>query len=255
MSQDQLLIAVRRSGLCMATCRLSSIGNTVQPVRKEPGTDERNADGKRESTLEHDRRRHLGYASRKSRKTPEFRWLLKSSKGKKPKGREFFKEIPQDNYPDALDKYRKIDERETMGNRRRRRRIVRIQCTRLSTKPTVPEKRKSNSSLMLPEKSSFAGKGTTGSTGHNRVGSSAYNTTLVGTDCRCRRTALPPVTVAFGIRLIPHPAAPAQAAQPAAPAAPACRSGSEILSPLEGKFFLVKKLPDTPLKVGYSQRG
>lgn len=60
------------------------------------------------------------------------------------------------------------------------------------------------------------------------------------------------VTVAFGDTANTAPAAaPAQAAQPAAPAAPApAGAGNEILSPLEGKFFLVKNASDTPLKVG-----
>ena len=60
------------------------------------------------------------------------------------------------------------------------------------------------------------------------------------------------VTVAFGDTANTAPAAaPAQAAQPAAQAAPApAGAGNEILSPLEGKFFLVKNASDTPLKVG-----
>ncbi|WP_374693178.1 acetyl-CoA carboxylase biotin carboxyl carrier protein [Parabacteroides faecis] len=47
-------------------------------------------------------------------------------------------------------------------------------------------------------------------------------------------------------------AAPEKAAQPAASAAPApaAGAGNEVLSPLEGKFFLVKNASETPLKVG-----
>ena len=40
----------------MAACRLSSIGNSIQPIREEPSLDERHADGEGESPLEHDRR-------------------------------------------------------------------------------------------------------------------------------------------------------------------------------------------------------
>ena len=36
---------VRRGSLRMATCRLSSIGNSIQPIREEPSFDERHADG------------------------------------------------------------------------------------------------------------------------------------------------------------------------------------------------------------------
>lgn len=60
------------------------------------------------------------------------------------------------------------------------------------------------------------------------------------------------VTVAFGDSANATPAAaPAKAAQPAATAAPApVGAGNEVLSPLEGKFFLVKNASETPLKVG-----
>ena len=59
------------------------------------------------------------------------------------------------------------------------------------------------------------------------------------------------VTVAFGETANAAPAAaPAQpAAKPAAASAPA-GAGNELLSPLEGKFFLVKNASDTPVKVG-----
>lgn len=62
------------------------------------------------------------------------------------------------------------------------------------------------------------------------------------------------VTVAFGdtantaTPAAPPTAAPATAPQPA----PAAGAGNEVLSPLEGKFFLVKGTSDTPLKVGDS---
>ena len=45
----------------MASCRLSSIGDTVQPVCEELGFDERDADGEGQGPLEHDCRRYLGY--------------------------------------------------------------------------------------------------------------------------------------------------------------------------------------------------
>ena len=59
------------------------------------------------------------------------------------------------------------------------------------------------------------------------------------------------VTVAFGDTAGEPAPAPVPAPQPAAPApaAPA-QGGKEVLSPLEGKFFLVKNASETPLKVG-----
>ena len=57
------------------------------------------------------------------------------------------------------------------------------------------------------------------------------------------------VTVAFGDTAGAAPAAPATpAATPAA--APAAAEGKEVLSPLEGKFYMIKNASDTPVKVG-----
>ena len=64
------------------------------------------------------------------------------------------------------------------------------------------------------------------------------------------------VTVAFGDTAGAAPAAPATpaatpAAAPVAPAAaPAAAEGKEVLSPLEGKFYMIKNASDTPVKVG-----
>ena len=59
------------------------------------------------------------------------------------------------------------------------------------------------------------------------------------------------VTVAFGdtANAVPAETQAAPAATPAPAAAPA-GTGKEVLSPLEGKFFLVKSASDTPVKVG-----
>ena len=64
------------------------------------------------------------------------------------------------------------------------------------------------------------------------------------------------VTVAFGDTAGAAPVAPATpaatpAAAPVAPAAaPAAGEGKEVLSPLEGKFYMIKNASDTPVKVG-----
>ena len=58
---------VRRGRLRLATCRLSSIGNPLQPICQESRPDERDADGKGQRALEHDRRRYLGYDPWQSR--------------------------------------------------------------------------------------------------------------------------------------------------------------------------------------------
>ena len=65
MTQDQLLIKLfNEVGVCMAPRRLSSIGNSVQPVREEPCHDECDGNGERQGTLGNDCRRYLGYAAR-----------------------------------------------------------------------------------------------------------------------------------------------------------------------------------------------
>ena len=61
------------------------------------------------------------------------------------------------------------------------------------------------------------------------------------------------VTVAYGENAAASAAAPATANTPATPAAPAAApagAGKEVLSPLEGKFYLVKNTSETPVKVG-----
>ncbi len=59
------------------------------------------------------------------------------------------------------------------------------------------------------------------------------------------------VTVAFGESAAAAPVSAPAAPAPQPAAAPASAgSGKEVLSPLEGKFFLVKGASDTPVKVG-----
>ena len=167
----------------------------------------------------------------------------------KAEGREFFEGNPQDNYPDALDKYRKM-----MNEKQWETGEDDEELFEYAMHPAQYEAYRSGKAKVefladvaqkeaaLQEKAQPAAPATTAS--------AALPTTpqvlTVDVDGQPYR-----VTVAFGDTANTAPAAPAQAAQPAAPAAPApAGAGNEILSPLEGKFFLVKNASDTPLKVG-----
>jgi pyruvate carboxylase subunit B len=57
------------------------------------------------------------------------------------------------------------------------------------------------------------------------------------------------VTVSYGDTSTTSATTPAESATPPAQTA-AAGAGNEVLSPLEGKFFLIKNTSDTPLKVG-----
>ena len=168
----------------------------------------------------------------------------------KAEGREFFEGNPQDNYPDALDKYRKMmnekqwetgeDDEELFeyAMHPAQYEAYRSGKAKVEFLADVAQKK-----AALQEKAQPATPAT--------AAPAALPTTpqvlTVDVDGQPYR-----VTVAFGDTANTAPAAaPAQAAQPAAPAAPApAGAGNEILSPLEGKFFLVKNASDTPLKVG-----
>ena len=167
----------------------------------------------------------------------------------KAEGREFFEGNPQDNYPDALDKYRKM-----MNEKQWETGEDDEELFEYAMHPAQYEAYRSGKAKVefladvAQKKAALQGKAQPAAPATTT--SAALPTTpqvlTVDVDGQPYR-----VTVAFGDTANTAPAAPAQAAQPAAPAAPApAGAGNEILSPLEGKFFLVKNASDTPLKVG-----
>ena len=168
----------------------------------------------------------------------------------KAEGREFFEGNPQDNYPDALDKYRKmINEKQWETGEDDE------ELFEYAMHPAQYEAYRSGKAKVefladvAQKKAALQGKAQPAAPA--TTSPAALPTTpqvlTVDVDGQPYR-----VTVAFGDTAnTASAAAPAQAAQPAAPAAPApAGAGNEILSPLEGKFFLVKNASDTPLKVG-----
>ena len=162
----------------------------------------------------------------------------------KQEGRKFFEGNPQDNYPNALDKYRKLmeekhwevgeDEEELFeyAMHPAQYEAYRSGKAKVEFKVDVAKRKADKAKAAAP--TAEVALPTTPQTMTVDVNGQAYR-----------------VTVAFGDT--PATAAPAapQAAAPAPQAAPAAQgSGNEILSPLEGKFFLIKNASDTPVKVG-----
>ena len=163
-------------------------------------------------------------------------------------GRKFFEGNPQDNYPDALDKYRKLmnekhwevgeDEEELFeyAMHPSQYEAYRSGKAKVEFKVDVARRKAEKEKAAAPKTEIALPKDPQVMTVD--VNGLAYR-----------------VTVAFGESAaaapVSAPAAPAP--QPAAAPAPApasAGSGKEVLSPLEGKFFLVKGASDAPVKVG-----
>ena len=162
----------------------------------------------------------------------------------KKEGRQFFEGDPQENYPDALDKYRKLmnekhwevgeDDEELFeyAMHPAQYEAYRSGKAKVEFKADVAKRRaeKANANKPASEPVKF------------QMPKEPQVLTVDVNGLAYR------VTVAFGDdKAAP---APAPAPAPAAPAPQAAGAGKEVLSPLEGKFFLTKGSSDTPLKVG-----
>ena len=160
-------------------------------------------------------------------------------------GREFFTGDPQDNYPDVLDKYRKMmnEKHWEMGEDDE-------ELFEYAMHPAQYEAYRSGKAkvefLADVARKKKAMEESKNPTAPATALPTTPQTMTVDVDGQKYR-----VTVAFGDSVATAPAA-APTAAPAAPsaatAAPA--GGNEVLSPLEGRFFLVKDTSETPLKVG-----
>ncbi|MCD7977798.1 MAG: oxaloacetate decarboxylase [Tannerellaceae bacterium] len=165
----------------------------------------------------------------------------------KAEGREFFDGDPQSNYPDSLDKYRKLmnekqwetgeDDEELFeyAMHPAQYEAYRSGKAKVEFKAEVAQKRAAKEEANKPAAAPAAvvGLPTTPQVLTVDVNGQPYR-----------------VTVAFGDNAnAPVASAPPVAAPVAAPA-PAAGGGEEVLSPLEGKFFLVKNASDAPVKVG-----
>ncbi len=158
-------------------------------------------------------------------------------------GRQFFTGNPQDNYPDALDKYRQLmkekqwdtgeDDEELFeyAMHPSQYEAYRSGKAKAEFEADIAKKREAQH----PESAAVAtALPTTPQTMTVDVNGQQYR-----------------VTVAFG-ETSPGTASPAPVAS-AAPLSGASQSdgqGTEILSPLEGKFYMIKNASDVPVKVG-----
>ena len=172
----------------------------------------------------------------------------------KAEGRKFFEGNPQDNYPDALDKYRKLmnekqwetgeDDEELFeyAMHPAQYEAYRSGKAKVEFKADVAKRK--------AEKQTAAQPATVPSQAAPASMAMAMPTTpqVMTVDVNGQSYK---VTVAFGdtANAVPAETQAALAATPAPTAAPA-GTGKEVLSPLEGKFFLVKSASDTPVKVG-----
>ncbi len=162
----------------------------------------------------------------------------------KEEGRQFFSGNPQDNYPNALDIYRrKMNEKHwEVGEDDE-------ELFEYAMHPSQYEAYRSGKAKVefkIDVAKRRAEKEKTSAPATEVALPKTPQTMTVNVDGQAYR-----VTVAFGDTAGEPAPAPVPAPQPAAPApaAPA-QGGKEVLSPLEGKFFLVKNASETPLKVG-----
>ena len=166
----------------------------------------------------------------------------------KAEGHKFFEGNPQDNYPNALDKYRKLmnekqwevgeDDEELFeyAMHPAQYEAYRSGKAKVEFKADVAKRKAEKEKAANPAPVATATVSplpTTPQVMTVDVNGQAYR-----------------VTVAFGESNTTAPNAPA-ASTPVAPATPAQGGeGKEVLSPLEGKFFLVKNASETPVQVG-----
>ena len=144
-------------------------------------------------------------------------------------GRKFFEGDPQNNYPDALDKYRKLmkENKWEVGQDDE-------ELFEYAMHPAQYEAYKSGKA----KEDFLADVAKRRADKDKSPGEDAKPKTLtVQVDGQAYR-----VTVAYGDTELP--------VAPAGAAAASAGEGKEVLSPLEGKFFLVKNAQETALKVG-----
>ena len=144
-------------------------------------------------------------------------------------GRKFFNGNPQDNYPDALDKYRKLMKENKWELGEDDEELFEYAMHPAQYEAYKSGKAKEDFLADVEKRRAERDK--------SPLDDAKPKTLTVQVDGQAYR-----VTVAYGDTELP--AAPAGAA--AAPAG----EGKEVLSPLEGKFFLVKGAQETPLQVG-----
>ena len=165
----------------------------------------------------------------------------------KAEGRQFFEGDPQENYPDALDKYRRL-----MNERHWEIGEDEEELFEYAMHPAQYEAYRSGKAKVEFKADVAKRKAEKANANKLEVGPVKFTMPTEPQVMTVDVNGQPyRVTVSFGNDKN-APAAPAPApSSPAAPAAPApAGGGNKVLSPLEGKFFLTKGSADTPLKIG-----
>lgn len=159
-------------------------------------------------------------------------------------GREFFTGNPQDNYPDALDKYRKLmNEKQWEAGQDNEElfeyamhpaqyEAYRSGKAKVDFKTDVA-KRKAELQKTKEVPSSVVAMPTTPQTMMVDVNGQQYRVTVAFGDTAASTSPASPALVSAAVQ------SPVSAGE-----------GEDLLSPLEGKFFLVKNTSDIPVKVG-----
>ncbi len=153
----------------------------------------------------------------------------------KEQGREFFTGNPQDSYPDALDTFRAEMKENNWDLGEDEEELFELAMHPQQYRAYKSGKAKADFEADLAKRKAEAA---------NAGGSIALPQTVV-VDVNGEKFNVTIGASASGAAAAP---AQAQASAPAAAAAPG--EGQELLSPLEGKFYLVKNSGDTPVKVG-----
>ncbi|KAA6340658.1 oxaloacetate decarboxylase alpha subunit [termite gut metagenome] len=144
--------------------------------------------------------------------------------------RNFFDGNPQDNYPDALDKYRKLMKENNWETGEDDEELFEYAMHPAQYEAYKSGKAKDDFLADVAKRKAKKNKTTGGDTQPQtltvQVDGQAYRVTVAYGDAK-----LPPVAAASNVPV-------------------ASGEGKELLSPLEGKFFLTKNASETPLKVG-----
>lgn len=168
----------------------------------------------------------------------------------KAEGRQFFEGNPQDNYPDALNKYRKL-----MNEKQWETGEDDEELFEYAMHPAQYEAYRSGKAK-VEFKADVAHKRAALQAANHPVAPAVTATVAMPTSPQVMTVDVNGqayrVTVAFGETNNTAPATTNAAPAPTEnkPATAATTAGKEVLSPLEGKFFLVKGSSDAPVRVG-----
>ena len=151
----------------------------------------------------------------------------------KSEGREFFTGNPQDNYPDQLDKYRQMMAEKGWETGQDDEELFEYAMHPAQYEAYKSGKAKADFLTDVEKRRAEAEDGSM-----PKEGTQVLTVDVNGKPYR--------VTVAFGDTALPAQSASSDGSQPVT----ASGEGKDVLSPLEGKFYLTKSAQETPVKLG-----